>query len=235
MHYRIRSSRQKAFMVLRWAALGMTVATGASGCSQNTAEEYGPRISASKICDRTLDENGISALRRLGGTDDFNESTGITDTGESKKFSMPRAMAHLHDDNAQLSTCTVYTADNKSGAPLVQLDFSASESYPSRSVAEDEDPRGLLIFYPIGVYASTKADNSTSLYFRCTTKGAKGSTAYIRAGVFSVGNQLKGNSTSKDRMTILNSVSRRLAAEAGCADEARLPAKVPAPEVPGAR
>ncbi|MCX4587797.1 hypothetical protein [Streptomyces sp. NBC_01481] len=187
--------------------------------------------SASRICDGTLDKSAAEALQRIGGKGEFSELTGTTDTGEPNKFSIERASAHLHDEVDQRSRCTVYKADDKSGHPLIQVDFKASNDHPNRSEVEKGDSRGIT-FYPVGVYASTKQGYSTSLSFRCQTKNAKGKNQFINAGMFSSADQLEGKSTSMDRMTILNSVSRRLAAKLGCQGEAQLPAKVPAPQAP---
>lgn len=208
----------------------MLIVAGVSGCSQE-AEKDSSGTSASRICDGTLDTSATEALRRIGGADEFNELTGTTDAGEPNKFSLERAAAHLHDQTEQRSRCTVYKADDKSGQPLIQVDFKASKQYPNRSDVEKDDARGIT-FYPLGAYASTKDDNSASLYFRCQTRNPKGETQYVNAGMFSPGNQLQGKSKSMDRMTILNSISRRLAAKLGCEGEAQLPAKVPGPEAP---
>ncbi|MGW6600323.1 hypothetical protein [Streptomyces sp. NPDC055036] len=201
---------------------------GVTGCSSE--EEKQPTgISAGEICDGTLDQTAKESLQRIGGTEKFTELTGTTDSGEPNEFSLDRAAANLHEQESSRSRCTVYKAGDETGKPLIQLDFKASESYPKRSDYQQEDLRDRT-FYSLGLYADTKEGYSTSLYFHCETKGAEGTTPYINAGIFSVADQLEGDSTSKDRMTILNSVSRRLAAELGCSDEAGLASKVPAPE-----
>ncbi|MFJ2650705.1 hypothetical protein ACIO1C_28795 [Streptomyces sp. NPDC087420] len=222
-----------------WAAVGTAaVLLGVAGCSDGSDRSDGdqapPGVTAERVCDGALDATGAEALKRLGGTDRFTELTGTTDAGQPNAFSVARAAKHLHDNTALRSRCTVYKAGDKSGQPLVELDFKAASRFPGRSAVENGARD--LTYYPVGVLAYTKEENSTSLYFRCPTRGT-GSTAaetpYVNAGLFSTPAQIEGDTTSKDRMAVLNSVSRRLADELTCAGEARLPERVPAPEASG--
>lgn len=209
------------------AAAAVTAVAGLSACSDDDKSPQDSATPASRICDGALDAPAVRALERLGGTDGFEELTGKTSAGQPNRFSVSRAAAHVHDDVQLRSRCTVYKSGDTSGAPLIQVDFQATDSHPTEAAVLKEDPKAELTFYPLGVYAATSDENSTSLYFACTTKGAKGTTKYVDAGIFSTSSQLKGDSTSKDRMTILNAVSRRLATKLGCADEAHLPSSVP--------
>ena len=215
-------------VLLRCSVVAAAAVMALSACS--SGDDRAPQASATpanRICDGALDASAQAALKRLGGSDTFKELTGKTSAGQPNQFSLSRAAAHLHDEVELRSRCTVYLPDDTSGAPLVQLDFETSNKPPIRAEVEKQEPNARLTFYPLGVYAATSDDNSTSLYFTCTTKGADGEASYVDGGIFSSGDQLKGNSTSKDRMTILNSVSRRLAEELGCASEANLPSAVP--------
>lgn len=83
----------------------------------------------------------------------------------------------------------------------------------------------------MGLYAQVGRAGA-DLFFRCSTKAASkdayiGDTKYVKAELFSTASQLHGDSVDKDRMVILNAVSRKVAQEAGCATEANLPVRVP--------
>lgn len=222
--------RRRRRLVTRSVAAAATIAAlaGLSACSDD--KDDSPDASATpagRICDGALDEPAVAALKRLGGTDAFEELTGKTAGGQPNRFSLSRAAAHLHDGTELRSRCTVYVPGDNSGAPLVQLDFQAADKPPTRSGVEKADPDKQRTYYPLGAYAATTEENSTVLYFACPTKGKDGTKPYVDAGVFSSANQLKGHSTSKDRMVILNSVARHLAEKLGCADKAQLPSTVP--------
>ncbi|GHH88021.1 hypothetical protein GCM10018793_66040 [Streptomyces sulfonofaciens] len=207
-----------------WATATLTTLAGVSACSdEGDKQPQAAQTPASRICDGTLDRPAVTALQRLGGADSFEELS-----GKGNQFSLDRAAAHVHDDVQQRSRCTVYLPDDTSGAPLVQLDFKAADTHPTRAAVLKASPGKDFTFYALGAYAATSDKNSTTLYFQCTTKGSDGKrTRYVDAGIFSSAGQLKGNSPSKDRMVILNSVSRHLADKLGCADEAHLPSTVP--------
>ena len=213
---------------LHWAALGAAGLVAISGCSDAT--DKGPSgAPATQICDGALDKAAADSLRHLAGTDEFTELTGTTDANEPYKFSVERAAAHLHDQLEKRSRCILYKAEDKSGHPLIEMDFEAISDYPDQADAPKGGSKGQII-YPMGVFAVTNGNYGASLFFQCSTKGTKGLTQYVKASMFSSGDQLEGNSTSKDRMTILNSVSRHLAAQLSCSDKAKLPSGVPEPE-----
>jgi hypothetical protein len=215
------------------SAAAVTALAGVSACSgSGDKKDDSPDASstpASRICDGALDQSAVAALKRLGGTDSFQELA----SGGARGFTVDRAATHLHDAVGKRSKCSVYLPDGKSDAPLIELDFQASDDYPSKSAVKKQEFGKNLVFYPIGVYAGTSDENSTTLYFACSTKGKDGTKKYVDAGAFTSADQLKGHSTSKDRMTILNSVARHLADKLGCADEAKLPTSVPEGEAAG--
>ncbi|MEU9099349.1 hypothetical protein [Streptomyces sp. NPDC048361] len=117
------------------------------------------------------------------------------------------------------------------------MDFGASPSVPTRKEFEalhrdrtnSTDNASPTTFIPVGASAYTEGSTYTTLYFKCHAQGGDGETQFVRASMISP-QRLKGNSQIKDRVTILNSVSRRLAEELGCAADASLPATVPDPE-----
>lgn len=85
----------------------------------------------------------------------------------------------------------------------------------------------------MGLYAQVGRDGA-DLFFQCPTRAASedayiGDTKYVKAELYSTRAQLHGDSLDKDRMVILNSVSRAVAREAGCAAQAGLPTAVPNP------
>ncbi|POX63715.1 hypothetical protein C3492_08145 [Streptomyces sp. Ru62] len=76
--------------------------------------------------------------------------------------------------------------------------------------------------------------DGADLFFQCPTIAASkdayiGDTKYVKAELSASKAQLRGDSIDKDRMVILNSVSREVAREAGCAAQAGLPTAVPNP------
>ncbi|GAA1017352.1 hypothetical protein GCM10009564_54930 [Streptomyces thermogriseus] len=213
----------------RWLSVGAICLLLTTGCSTG-ADSDQSGVSAEQVCDSSLDKTAAAALRRLGGTDRFEELTGTTDAGEPNAFSLKRAAQHLHDETPLRSRCTVYKAGDKSGSPLIQIDFKVADDYPKRQ--QNSTQNNDRIYYDIGLYASTQGDYSTVIYFRCSTTDQGKSSAYVDAGMFTTSTHLKGRSTSVDRMTILNTVSRKLAAELGCSSEAGLPSSIPKPEAP---
>ncbi|MFF0450938.1 hypothetical protein ACFYT4_31930 [Streptomyces sp. NPDC004609] len=216
-------------VVSKCAALGLVAAMGVSGCTRES-KETPTGSTASEICQATLDTSAAAALKEISGTDRFTESPGEGTSGEKSRFSLEKAADGLHKAESERSSCVVYKADGKSDTPLIEVDFEASLTHPDSREPVTDNPDEYT-YYPIGVYAATKADLSASLYFRCPTKGGKGNTPYVKAGLFSPG-RLVGDSTSKERMTVLNAIARKLAGQLGCATSARLPAEVPEPVAP---
>lgn len=202
------------------------------GCSNNSSkekpEESSTGIAASKVCDGTLDTSAAAALQRLAGTDQFDESTGTNEAGHPTAFSLKNAVKNLHAEYRKRSACWVYKTGDDSGEPLLEIRFLASRSYPSDS---EKESSGGKVRYPLGVYAQV-GPSGADLFFQCTTKAPTedayvGDTKYVKAELFSVANKMRGDNVNKDRIVILNSISRRVTQEAGCASEAGLPAEVP--------
>lgn len=214
-------------------ALAITaVALLVGACSDNSSkdkpEESSTGIAASKVCDGTLDTSAAAALQRLAGTDQFDESTGTNEAGVPTAFSLRNAIKNLHDEYRKRSACWVYKTGDDSGEPLLEVRFSASRSYPSES---ENESSGGKVRYSLGVYTRV-GPNGADLFFQCTTKAPTedayvGDTKYVKAELFSVADKMRGDNVNKDRIVILNSISRRLTQEAGCASEADLPAEVP--------
>lgn len=85
--------------------------------------------------------------------------------------------------------------------------------------------------FAVGTYAAT-GTNGADLYFACVTSGTAnsfiGNTQYVKGEMTSSSSPLRSDTDARDHMVILNSIARAVAAKAGCASKARLPAKVPA-------
>ncbi|MET7441068.1 hypothetical protein ACFYQQ_35455 [Streptomyces sp. NPDC005496] len=209
---------------IRWGALSATFLLALSGCSGEDDKSM-PGRPPGRICDGTLNKSAADSLRRLAGTGRFTELTGTNEVGEPNRFSLEKAASHLHKETPERSRCTVYRADDDSGIPLIQIDFKAADRYPDREKTDQNQARK-TVFYDIGAYASTKGNDSTSLYFRCQSSDGKENTEYVNAGMFSTGSKLKGSFKSSDRMNILNSVARHVATQLKCSDEAGLPVEV---------
>ncbi|MFJ8978445.1 hypothetical protein [Streptomyces sp. NPDC102282] len=177
-------------------------------------------LSASQVCDSTLSPAGAAALEHIGGKDGYTE---LEDPG---RWSLKAAAKRLQESAASGYDCNLYREGDTSGRPLMTIGFTARESHPDPAEsAKDKDYDQL--FYPLGVYASATGDLATSLFFACPTGRAEGSAPYVKAEMYSAKNMMNAGSTSKDRMTILNDVSRALAEKLGCAAQAKLPAEVP--------
>ncbi|QJS09655.1 hypothetical protein HKX69_09065 [Streptomyces argyrophyllae] len=206
--------------------MALLVASCSSDPEHEQAKTSG--TTASKVCGGALDASAGQSLQNLAGTDRFDESTGADETGQPRSFSVQDAVRHLHDEYRQRPACWVYKAGDESGKPLLEIRFSASQSYPAPS---DKEVNGSKVRYPVGLYAQVGRDGA-DLFFQCPTRaGSKdayiGDTKYVKAELYSTRSQLRGDSIDKDRMVILNSVSREVAQEAGCASEADLPTGVP--------
>ncbi|MBV7669015.1 hypothetical protein STHAL_05845 [Streptomyces halstedii] len=206
-------------------AIGVALALcGASACSDGQGAGKRPEVfSAPQVCDGALSSAGAEALERIGGTGRFTEIR-IADDPDYR-WSLKQAVKDLQADYTDVHKCLLYKASDKSGLPLVTFRFSSDSQHPDP--AEDEDTDRLL--FPIGLYAAADKNFGTSLYFACPVEGSEGRTPYVKAEMYSAKNQVDPASTAEDRMTVLNDVSRALAQEAGCASEAKLPARLPAP------
>jgi hypothetical protein len=194
------------------------------GCSAADDENKGEYLSASEVCDSSLDATAAAALKRAGGTKEFTELSGRNDDGQPNKFSLKRSAATLYKTFSLQNHCVVFKAGDDSGHPLISIELAARESSPEQYRGEPDDT-----FYPMGTYTKTSNDTYALLYFKCSTKdpeGEKGSMPYIRAALSSAG-RISASSTGHDLMTILNAVSRAMAKTLGCESEAALPSRVP--------
>ena len=217
----------------RMNALAIAAAVVLVGGCSNNGDDSGTGgqdtgVAAGKVCDGTLDASASAALRRLAGSDRFDELTGTNEAGEPNTFSVSRAVKHLHDEYVKRSACRVYKSGDNSDQPLLDVRFSASSNHPSASA---EASTGDRVSYPLGVYALA-GSNGADLFFRCTTKATTdnasvGDTNYVKAEMSAVANNMHGNSVDKDRMVVLNSMARAVAEAAGCTSTAGLPAQVP--------
>lgn len=213
------------------AACVLLMAVTAAGCSGGTdgGTDKDPEPAgrtAGQICAATLDPAAAAALEEISGTDRFSELAGADEAGEPNAFDLERAVAHFDGPAAERSTCAIYKAGDTSGHPLVEIGFEPSGTFPKRGAIKKADLEDYT-FYPVGTYASTRAEGSAALFFSCAAPGAKSGAAYVHASLFSTTGQFAKDSTSKERMTILTSVSRHLAAGLGCAEQARLPSRLP--------
>ncbi|MFI2783167.1 hypothetical protein [Streptomyces sp. ALB3] len=196
---------------------------GGTACGDDGGVEKPDALSASQVCDGTLDKAAVTALESLGGTKRFNELRGADASGAPKAFSLEWAEKTLHHKPTEKNTCVIYKADG-SDFPLLDISFSASQSHPDpaeEKQANDSDE----VLFPLGLYASAQGDTGTLLYFACPTEGPDGKAPYIKADMFSARGQV--NPEAEGRMTVLNDVSRALAEQLGCAAQAKLPAEVP--------
>ncbi|MFD5796534.1 hypothetical protein ACFWIO_24000 [Streptomyces diastatochromogenes] len=222
------SGRRLRARALCFTAIAVLVGGCSNGSGKGDRSEPNTGVAAGKICDGTLDSSAAAALRRLSGTDRFDELSGTNEAGEPNAFSLSRAVKHLHGEYLKRSACWVYKSGDESGTPLLEVRFSATRSYPSSS---EKHSVGDRVRYPLGVYALA-GPNGADLFFRCPTKptsddAAIGSTDYVKAEMTAHANQMRGDNVNKDRMVVLNSMARAIAEGAGCTSSAALLAQVP--------
>jgi len=203
-----------------------------TGCSNNSDDSdtagQDTGAPAGKVCDGTLDPTASAALRRLAGSDRFDELTGTNEAGEPNTFSLARSVKHLHDEYTKRSACRLYKSGDNSGQPLLEVRFSASSNHPSVSTKASSNAR---VSYPLGVYALV-GSSGADLFFRCPTKATTdnasvGDTNYVKAEMSAIADNMRGNSVNKDRMVVLNSMAKAIAEAAGCASTAALSTQVP--------
>ncbi|MFF8732805.1 hypothetical protein ACF073_41025 [Streptomyces sp. NPDC015171] len=204
----------------------------AGGCSGHSgkgkSKDPGTGVTASEVCDGAFDTSAAEALRRLAGTDTFDESGGSNAAAESPTFSLENAVRQLHDSYEKRSACWVYKSGDDSGEPLLEIRFLASRTHPSSPKKQSGSTSST---YPLGLYARV-GPNGADLFFRCPTEAPSrdafiGDTKYVKGELFSPAGKMRGDNVDKDRMEILNSVSRKVAQTADCVSEAGLPADVP--------
>ncbi|MFD3606530.1 hypothetical protein ACFWXA_00410 [Streptomyces atroolivaceus] len=177
-------------------------------------------LSASQVCGGTLSAAGVAALEHIGG------KNGYTELEDPERWSLESAAKRLEDSAVSDYECSLYQEGDESGRPLMTIEFMARKSHPDPAEAAKDREHDQL-FYPLGVYASAKGYLATSLFFACPTERAEGKTSYVKADMYSAEKKMNADSTGKDRMTILNDISRAMAEELGCAAQAQLPAEVP--------
>jgi hypothetical protein len=200
-----------------------------SACSGSDKDKEEHNLSASQVCDSTLDSSAAAALQRIGGTKEFTELPGSNDAGNLNKFSLKHAASTIYDDVTQRNQCAVFKAGDKTGHSLIEVDFSAAKYPPNR---DDSSAGGKSenTVYPFGVYAKTHDNTSATLYFKCSIENAehpKGSAKYIQAYLYSTPDQISPKTTGRDLMIVLNSISRSMAKQLGCASQAALPSHIP--------
>ncbi|MFE9726387.1 hypothetical protein ACFYQ5_23010 [Streptomyces sp. NPDC005794] len=202
----------------------LLVTSGATACGGDDGTEKPDALSASQVCDGTLDTAAAAALESLGGTDRFAESQGTKRSGIPNTFSLERAAETLHAKPTEKNDCVIYKADDGSDFPLLDISFQSQKSHPD-TVEEDRASDSGELFFPLGLFASAKGDKGSTLYFACLTEGPTGTMPYVKADMYSARDQV--NPDGRGRLTVLNSVSRALADKLGCAAEANLPTNVP--------
>ncbi|MFI7006762.1 hypothetical protein [Streptomyces sp. NPDC050145] len=207
----------------------------AAGCSDAPKKDEPANrdsgVSARQVCEGALDTAAAEALTRIAGTDRFDELTGTNDAGEPNTFSLRRAVEHLHDKSTARSSCSIYKTGDGSGTPLLEVEFLASVGHPKPSGDNSDHDK---VEYRLGVYAAT-GPNGANLYFKCPSKAEGkssfiGDTQYVKAQMYSAAGKIHGDDSSRDRMTILNSIARKVADRVGCASTAALPEKLPSPQ-----
>ncbi|MBC9711771.1 hypothetical protein H9Y04_04205 [Streptomyces sp. TRM66268-LWL] len=153
----------------------------------------------------------------MSGSTEFDENG----FGSSQAFSLDRVVEQLHSGpSSDPVNCYVSDAE-RNGKPLLDIEFEAIDHHPTPD-PEGADARNEYEF-PMGKFAAVGETGGARIYFACPTEGPDGKRPFVKASLYSV------LGPTDESMTILNSVSRRLAETIGCTDVASLPGKVPAP------
>ncbi|QDY79330.1 hypothetical protein [Streptomyces qinzhouensis] len=210
------------FRAARWTALTLTLALGVTGCTQGKTGNKLSGVSSAKICDSTLDSAAQAALKKATRIDRFEELPG-------DEFTLDAMPQGLHHGIQERTVCRVYTTDEGDDIALFTIDFEPRTHYPRET---QESSKGERILYPVGKYAAADGDSSVQIFFPCPTTGEKGRTPFVRSSM-STPRPLAGESTADERMTVLNSISRRVAERLGCAAASGLPQQLPAPPPAG--
>ncbi|WP_406453824.1 hypothetical protein OH768_14900 [Streptomyces sp. NBC_01622] len=203
---------------------------GISACSGEGKSTDEADLTASQVCASTFDTSAAKALQRIGDTTKFTELPGSNESGKPSKFSLKNAASTVHKDQTQRNQCVVFKAGDKSGHPLIDIDFSASKYIPKTETSESGGDSEKT-FYSIGSYAQTDGSSSALLYFKCPTQDpskASSTTPYIRASLTSAPGQISTKATGRDLMTVLNSLSGAMAKQLDCASQAALRSELPA-------
>ncbi|MFD7700975.1 hypothetical protein [Streptomyces caelestis] len=214
--------------LMAWIPIFATVLLGSSVSACSDGEQEDQNLTATQVCDFTLDASAAKALERMGATKIFGENyrnSGKNYRDNPESFTLARTAQMLHADTTQRNSCYVYKASTDTGHPLIHVDFFATDKYinpdPSLEKGESEDK-----FYPLGLYAKTHGTESATLYFKCSTQGGGKKTPYVKATLFSASGEVSPKATGQDLMTILGTMSRALAKQLGCASEAALPTQI---------
>ncbi|MGW0763926.1 hypothetical protein [Streptomyces sp. NPDC002676] len=199
-----------------------------SACSGEKPKEPSG-VPAAQLCDKSFDAHAVAALEKISGADEFEEMPGKNDFGEPSAFSLSRARRYLGADISQRTRCTIFKSSDKSGHPILEIDFTKEKYEPTRESLGDAAHAKDHVFYPLGALAYTAGRNTTSIDFPCREAKGAGALPFVSASMFSNVDQIPLGDTSRGRMTILNSAARKFAKELGCLSEARLPETVPSP------
>lgn len=216
-----RRGKRHGFPRPALAAVTLALGVAACGTSDHGTEE--PELTAAQVCGSTLDASAAAALRRASGTDRFHELPG------TDKFSLELAARTLHNDPTKQNQCYVTKAEDKSGYPLITVNFSADDNRPKADITSGGGATGNTL-YPLGVYAQTHGRNSAMIYFACPTRApGKGAslTGYVQGYLYANAGQLSPDTRGEDLMVILNPIARGVAKQLGCLSKANLPVHVP--------
>lgn len=224
------SQNRKAMRKMgHWAVCGVLLVAGLTACGEGgTGSADKPAVRpASRICDGTLKGAGGTALRKIGGTDEYWESEGSDENGDPYKFSV-KATAKKLREGTRGGGCRIYLGDRDSDFPLIDIGFVASavSPDPAQPAGSGDDPDKII--YPLGSYAAVGKDEGALLYFTCPSAKSRKAGGFVKAEMYLAEGMADPTGTAEDRMAVLNAVARGLAEELGCATEADLPTTVPA-------
>ncbi|WP_158711046.1 hypothetical protein [Streptomyces albus] len=183
-----------------------------SACSADPSPTQG-EYSASEVCDATLEKKAAHHLESLTGANTFDVPNIVHRKQLADRLRRAPEEAKYHE------FCRIYTADSN-GVPAATLEFRRRSPF-SGSRKKDE-----WITYRTGQHAHT-SDDGASLYFHCPSSDAGPDDQYVKGVLWAGKREIAPDRFSTATISILNSVSRRLAQELGCAKEARLTAGTP--------
>lgn len=210
-------SQQTVAAVSTYAALAATLIA----CSSGSEEVQNTGRPATQICDSAFDKQASEALQKISGESRFEELGDSSTSSRASRFSLEEAARKLEKNKGWSEyECKVYMAGDETGKELLDLSFASAASLPDPREAK----RGQE--FNTGAWASTTPEGA-NLYFRCSAGVSGTEIKYVHASIFVNSSQVTAKSVDREKMSIINSASRRFAEKVECEKEARLATGVP--------
>ncbi|MCC3651378.1 hypothetical protein LIX60_07825 [Streptomyces sp. S07_1.15] len=216
------SSQQKLVTVSTYTALAATLIA----CSGGGEERKNTGRPATQVCDSAFDEDASKALQKISGESRFEELGDSSASSRTSRFSLEEAARKLETNKGWSEyECKVYKAGDETGKELLDLSFASAASLPDPKESKREGSLSGQEFNT-GAWAGTTPEGA-KLYFRCSVNISGTEIKYVHASIFVNSSQITAKGVDREKMSIINSASRRFAEKVDCQKEARLATGVP--------